>query len=138
MKYRNFILSILMSALLVFVAVQCGGEKTPENTADQQENKAPEKELSPELKKGQELFSQNCASCHGEKGAGDGPAAQALNPKPRNYTAPASNWKNGNDEKGILKTLNEGIPGTPMVEYKRLGEENLKLIAGYVVHLTKQ
>lgn len=49
--------------------------------------------LSPELQKGQEIFLQNCSSCHGEKGAGDGAAAASLNPKPRNYKAPASQWK---------------------------------------------
>lgn len=93
--------------------------------------------LSPELQKGQEIFNQNCASCHGEKGSGDGAAAESLNPKPRNYKAPASQWKNGNTEAGILKTLNNGIPKSPMVAYKFLGDENLKLLAKYVVHLSK-
>ena len=32
---------------------------------------------------GAELFAQNCVACHGAKGDGDGPAATALNPKPR-------------------------------------------------------
>jgi high-affinity iron transporter len=31
---------------------------------------------------GQTLFVKNCASCHGEKGAGDGPAGRALSPPP--------------------------------------------------------
>jgi len=30
-------------------------------------------------------FQANCASCHGPAGAGDGPVAVALNPKPRNF-----------------------------------------------------
>lgn len=29
---------------------------------------------------------QLCAPCHGASGRGDGPAAAALNPKPRDYT----------------------------------------------------
>ena len=36
--------------------------------------------------KGKELFTQNCASCHGATGKGDGAAAVALNPKPRNLS----------------------------------------------------
>jgi|SRR5688572_13699296 mono/diheme cytochrome c family protein len=32
------------------------------------------------------MFSTICATCHGSSGHGDGPASQALNPKPRNYT----------------------------------------------------
>lgn len=31
---------------------------------------------------GQALFQQNCASCHGAEGAGDGPVAVYLEPKP--------------------------------------------------------
>jgi uncharacterized membrane protein len=32
-----------------------------------------------------EKFAQTCVACHGEKGDGAGPAAVALNPKPRNF-----------------------------------------------------
>lgn len=31
------------------------------------------------------LFASRCGVCHGERGAGDGPGAAALNPKPRNF-----------------------------------------------------
>lgn len=31
---------------------------------------------------GQTLFQQNCASCHGAEGAGDGPVAVYIQPKP--------------------------------------------------------
>jgi high-affinity iron transporter len=37
------------------------------------------------LHRGQELFAQNCAVCHGASGAGDGPATAALNPAPANF-----------------------------------------------------
>ena len=32
---------------------------------------------------GQQIYNTNCASCHGPEGMGDGPAAKALNPKPK-------------------------------------------------------
>ncbi|RMF93832.1 MAG: cytochrome c [Nitrospinota bacterium] len=35
---------------------------------------------------GKKIYQQFCASCHGASGRGDGPAAAALNPKPRNFT----------------------------------------------------
>ena len=38
----------------------------------------------------QEIFTTRCVPCHGASGTGDGPAAAALNPKPRNYTE--SDW----------------------------------------------
>ena len=33
-----------------------------------------------------EIFKTRCVMCHGESGKGDGAAAAALNPKPRDYT----------------------------------------------------
>ena len=38
--------------------------------------------------KGKEKFNQICASCHGPTGKGDGPAAAALDPKPRDLSDP--------------------------------------------------
>jgi mono/diheme cytochrome c family protein len=35
---------------------------------------------------GKVLFEQNCASCHGTSGKGDGPVGVALNPPPRDFT----------------------------------------------------
>ena len=39
----------------------------------------------PSLAKGEVLFAQNCVSCHGVKGQGDGPLAKNLNPHPANF-----------------------------------------------------
>ncbi|TGK34353.1 cytochrome c [Leptospira gomenensis] len=137
MNSKNIILSIAIALISLVLFLNCGdksekpAETTPAPTAETASA------LSPELQKGQEIFLQNCSSCHGEKGAGDGAAAASLNPKPRNYKSPASQWKNGNTEAGVLKTLNNGIPNSPMVAYKFLGDENLKLLAKYVVHLSQ-
>lgn len=38
------------------------------------------------VEKGKALYAQQCASCHGVGGKGDGPAAAMLNPKPGNLT----------------------------------------------------
>jgi len=35
-----------------------------------------------DVAEGQKLYQENCASCHGALGLGDGPAAASLNPKP--------------------------------------------------------
>jgi high-affinity iron transporter len=42
--------------------------------------------VAPDLVRGEELFRENCVPCHGRRGAGDGPAADTLNPKPRDFT----------------------------------------------------
>jgi mono/diheme cytochrome c family protein len=41
-----------------------------------------------DLKRGMEKYLQLCAGCHGALGKGNGPAAAALSPKPRDYTDP--------------------------------------------------
>lgn len=40
-----------------------------------------------DLSAGKAKYNQFCATCHGASGKGDGPAAAALNPKPRNLSA---------------------------------------------------
>jgi len=36
--------------------------------------------------KGKEIYTKQCAGCHGPAGKGDGPAAAAINPKPADFT----------------------------------------------------
>ncbi len=36
--------------------------------------------------KGKAIYARQCASCHGVSGKGDGPAAAALNPKPKDMS----------------------------------------------------
>lgn len=59
--------------------------------------------VTPEVK---EMFKARCATCHGEDGKGDGPAAAALNPKPRNYTDVA--WQNTVKDDEIKKAITMG------------------------------
>jgi len=46
----------------------------------------PSFKISGDAAKGAETYKLYCALCHGAAGAGDGPGAAALNPKPRNFT----------------------------------------------------
>src|SRR5690606_25374304 len=39
---------------------------------------------TPQLARGAELYAANCASCHGDRGLGDGPAGRGLDPAPAN------------------------------------------------------
>lgn len=54
------------------------------------------------------VFDTKCVVCHGNHGAGDGPGAAALNPKPRAF-ADAS-WQAGVTDEQIKKTIVEGGP----------------------------
>ena len=82
------------------------------------------------LAKGKALFSVNCASCHGPNGFGDGPAAVALNPKPRNYHE--GYWKYGGGVARIVQTISTGSPGTAMAAFTNIPLEDRFALAHYV------
>jgi len=50
-----------------------------------------------------DVFKNRCAPCHGANGLGDGPAAAALNPKPRNYADAA--WQQSVTDEQLKKTI---------------------------------
>lgn len=83
------------------------------------------------LSEGETLYKSNCASCHGETGAGGGPASAGLNPAPRNFTS-LDGWKNGAKLSQIYTTLQEGIPGSAMVSYDYLLPEQKFALAHYI------
>ena len=58
---------------------------------------------------GKQLFMTTCSTCHGVEGKGDGIAAAALNPRPRNFQSP-DGWKNGRKATQLFATLQHGIP----------------------------
>ncbi len=87
------------------------------------------------LDKGKASFATNCAACHGDKGHGDGPAAVALNPKPRNYSVDP--FKQGDKVEDVFKTLGTGVPNTAMVSFGHLPEEERWALAYWVLELKK-
>ena len=89
---------------------------------------------TPELvQKGKASFEMNCASCHGPAGAGDGAAAAALDPKPRNLAT--AQLKGGAKPAQIFDTLGKGIPGTAMIAFSHLPEEERWALAYHVAAL---
>jgi len=63
------------------------------------------------------LFQTRCAICHGDHGAGDGPGAAALTPKPRAFAD--ATWQASVADPQLKKTILEGglavgkSPGMP-------------------------
>jgi mono/diheme cytochrome c family protein len=56
----------------------------------------------------QQLFKSRCVVCHGDHGAGDGPGAAAIVPKPRAF-ADAS-WQTSVTDEHLKKIILEGGP----------------------------
>jgi mono/diheme cytochrome c family protein len=83
------------------------------------------------VEKGKTSFERNCVACHGPRGEGDGAAADALDPKPRNLvTQPPP----GGAAK-VFQVLDKGVKGTAMLAFKHLPEEERWALAYYVESL---
>jgi mono/diheme cytochrome c family protein len=92
-----------------------------------------------QLTAGAELFAQQCVSCHGAQGKGDGPAAAALQPPPRNLVGtPAEDWTNSPSALGVFNTLQAGIEGTSMASYANLPERDVWALTHYVLSIVPE
>ncbi len=85
---------------------------------------------SPSLITGQQLYSQNCVSCHGVSGNGDGPHATMLNPPPINFqdmerAQERSVW-------GLYSAITQGVEGTAMPAFHKLSKEQRWALAFYI------
>jgi mono/diheme cytochrome c family protein len=83
------------------------------------------------LARGETLFKQNCSSCHGDSGHGDGPAAASLNPKPRNFGQP-SGWTHGYHVTDIFNTISTGVKGTGMASFSFIIPADRMALVHYV------
>jgi len=75
--------------------------------------------------RGQGLYRQACAPCHGISGDGQGPAAPGLHPKPHDFTTGMYKFRTTPldvmpTDADLVRTIREGIPGTAMPAWKHL------------------
>lgn len=84
--------------------------------------------------KGKSVYQINCASCHGSKGRGDGPAAGALNPAPRNLVK--GDWTKGGKSDQLFKTISLGISGTSMASFGHLSKEDRWALVHFIRSIT--
>ncbi len=61
-----------------------------------------------EQKEAEDVYSTRCTACHGATGLGDGAAAAALTPKPRNFADAA--WQSAVADEAIEKIIKAGGP----------------------------
>lgn len=80
--------------------------------------------------KGKAIYEQKCLMCHGAKGKGDGPAGAMMNPRPADFTSPASKMKS---EGELLQVIESGRPGTTMAGWKgTLSPQQIQDVLAYV------
>ncbi len=87
----------------------------------------------PSIADGKRAYAEACASCHGAAGAGDGPLADGLDPRPTNFAegervASLSPFQ-------VYNTIRMGVEGTAMPAHPRLSDREVWDLAFFVKSL---
>jgi mono/diheme cytochrome c family protein len=93
-----------------------------------------------DVEQGKKLYGQFCATCHGQSGKGDGAAAAALNPKPRDHTD--KEYMSKLSDEDIFKTVKNGgasVGKSPLMPAwgATLKDDQIQDVVAYVRTLSK-
>jgi len=91
------------------------------------------------LERGQRVFEEKCARCHGSAGDGQGPAAKVLKNKPRDFTMAIFKFRTTKtdglpSDADLFRSLSDGFPAYGMQPFGDLPEEDRW---GIVAHLKR-
>jgi mono/diheme cytochrome c family protein len=87
-----------------------------------------------EYDKGKALYDEKCMICHGADGKGDGPAAAALSPPPKDFNRPEF-WSQKNLDQVITNQVKNGKGAMPAFS---LTDKEIKEIIDYMSHTFKK
>jgi mono/diheme cytochrome c family protein len=99
----------------------------------------PGSDLPSDAPPGQRLYAEHCAICHGTDGRGNGPAAPALHPRPRNFTAGVFKYKSipgarAPTRSDMRRIIARGMPGTAMPAWHDiLSPEDDDAVGAYIL-----
>lgn len=88
--------------------------------------------------RGARVYARACATCHGIAGDGDGPAAQHLDPRPRDFTRGTFKFRSSPTgepptDEDLIRTVEQGVPNTWMPAWKDiLTEGEIRDVVSYV------
>lgn len=90
---------------------------------------------------GRDVYMKRCAQCHGATGDGQGPAAQWLNPRPRDYRRgrfkfTSTPYDTRPVRSDLVRTIKSGVTGTSMPAFNLLPEKDLDAVVDYVLVLS--
>lgn len=89
---------------------------------------------------GKVSYSKQCVGCHGTTGKGDGPAAAALNPKPKDHTdGKIMNSASDKDLFAIVKGGGVSVKKSPLMPAagKALTDQDIWNVVAYIRSLAK-
>lgn len=86
--------------------------------------------------RGESLYTNNCAMCHGPAGRGDGPLAENFSPPPADFT---SGHTDSHPDGDIFFWIKQGIPNSAMPAFgEQLSDEDIWHLVNYVRRLSAQ
>jgi DMSO reductase family type II enzyme heme b subunit len=106
--------------------------------AQVQTEPVPPTPVAASVEAGKALYDRHCAQCHGDQGKGDGPAADLVYPRPRDFSTAifkVRSTKSGQlpTDHDLFKVISDGLPGTSMPAWKKyLGEAERWQLVHYV------
>lgn len=87
--------------------------------------------LKGDITKGRDFYMQNCFTCHGVTGAGDGPRAYFINPVPRDFLLETS--RQYLNRPALFEAISKGRTGSEMPAWSRvLNDQEIANVAEYV------
>ena len=112
------------------------------DTARQRHAKSGKQEPA-SLERGKQVYLEKCAYCHGDKGKGDGPAADYSMPQPRNLTKGhikirSTSFGKIPTDKDLMNVINNGLRSTTMPGWKHLPENDRKSLLIFIKSLSKK
>lgn len=130
---------VLAMAAVLAMAMGCASDESSAPGDGAKAGAAGSTEVTPAmLEQGAALYKSTCASCHGSTGKGDGPAAGALRPPPRDHTDRA--YMRTLSDKDIADIIKMGgaIKGKPqMPSHPQFKEDELRALVAYVRSLSQ-
>lgn len=136
--FFKLLLVILLAPILsVGTKLQAGGEDTnpPVTTS---------KITADDVQKGKVIYEKRCVWCHGWEGKGDGPAANLIRLRPRDFTRglykirTTPTGKLPTDE-NLFNIISKGMPGTFMPAWEGvLSEKERWQLVGYIKTFSKK
>lgn len=94
-----------------------------------------------ERSSGRRVYETYCIGCHGQAGLGDGPAAEFLNPKPRNFVNGAYKFFHFGEpgplpsDESLRLTIRNGLPGSAMPAFPLLADQEVQDVETYIKSL---
>jgi len=122
-----------VAALRVFAVVLASTAFALVAVADLVPRQEPDTET---IAQGKMLYADQCASCHGMEGKGDGPAARFMAQEVPDLSDGEWKYAENGSVAAVAAVIKAGIDDSPMTPFEgTLSDEDINAVATYVVHV---